>query len=464
MKPSEGTKIIALSLLLFFCLGLTEPALAKDDAVAHGPEAPAHASNDNDESGKPIVGIHRRVDEMKARANNTDATMAFLSDQVEAAIRKLSGLEMENSALRGTALGLSDELKVIATARDQLDFKVARLTEEKDEILARLDGQVRALEDLLALERATTAKLQKMNGDRSAQLRASLDERDRIDSDLGSSQDALAEVQNESEGRRRAIAVLQKDAEILRKGHEALESHLAGETAAKETARALLEGVRARNASLSGEIAAAGVRKEVLDQQLAALRLQITELGRLLKTLESEKQEQQTKMTDLGRRLNLALAAEVRELARYRSEFFGRLREALRDRSDVHIVGDRFVFQSEVLFGAGESELEEPGRTQLRTLAHSLIVIGGTIPADIDWVLRVDGHTDARPIQTPSFPSNWELSTARAISVVKFLIAQGVPAQRVMAAGFAHYWPLDAGRDEIAFRRNRRIEFRLTEK
>ena len=140
------------------------------------------------------------------------------------------------------------------------------------------------------------------------------------------------------------------------------------------------------------------------------------------------------------------------------------MREALGDRADVRVVGDRFVFQSEVLFATGEAELEVPGRNQLLRLADSLKEIGATIPEDIDWVLRVDGHTDERPINTPEFPSNWELSTARAISVVKFLIEGGVPAERVMAAGFAHFRPLDAAGGEAAFRRNRRIEFRLTQK
>ncbi len=195
-----------------------------------------------------------------------------------------------------------------------------------------------------------------------------------------------------------------------------------------------------------------------------ALRRQIAGLSGLLESSEGETQRQRRTIADLGRRLNLALAAKVRELARYRSEFFGRLREVLGQRSDVRILGDRFVFQSEVLFRAGEAELEEPGQAQLRGLADSLLEIGRTIPADIDWVLRIDGHTDERPIQTPRFPSNWELSAARAISVVKFLIARGVPAQRVIAAGFTHFRPLDAGRDEAAVRRNRRIEFRLTAK
>ncbi|MCH9013800.1 MAG: peptidoglycan -binding protein [Proteobacteria bacterium] len=243
-----------------------------------------------------------------------------------------------------------------------------------------------------------------------------------------------------------------------------LESRLADETAARQTTQASLERSRARNRAIDGELIAAGARMEALTRQLAALRAQIAELSGLLETSDGDSQEQQEVIADLGRRLNLALANKVRELAKYRSEFFGRLREVLGERSDVRIVGDRFVFQSEVLFRTGEAELEEPGREQLRRLAESLQQIADTIPSDIDWVLRIDGHTDERPIQTPRFPSNWELSTARAISVVRFLIEQGVPADRVMAAGFAHFRPLVPGRDEAAFQRNRRIEFRLTQK
>jgi chemotaxis protein MotB len=249
-----------------------------------------------------------------------------------------------------------------------------------------------------------------------------------------------------------------------RDGRAALESRLADETAARQTIQASLEQSRTRNRAIDDELIAAGARMAAVTRQLAALRAQIAELSGLLDASEGDNQEQQEVIADLGRRLNLALATKVRELAKYRSEFFGRLREVLGERSDVRIVGDRFVFQSEVLFRTGEAELEEPGREQLRRLAESLQQIADTIPSDIDWVLRIDGHTDERPIQTPRFPSNWELSTARAISVVRFLIEQGVPAKRVMAAGFAHFRPLVPGRDEAAFQRNRRIEFRLTQK
>jgi chemotaxis protein MotB len=169
-------------------------------------------------------------------------------------------------------------------------------------------------------------------------------------------------------------------------------------------------------------------------------------------------------IADLGRRLNVALANKVQELASYRSEFFGRLREILGNRPDIRIVGDRFVFQSEVLFTPGSADLGPEAKSELDLLAGALRDVAAKIPPEIPWVLRVDGHTDKRPISTPQFPSNWELSTARAIAVTKYLISQGIPPSRLAAAGFGEFQPIDTAEGEDAFRKNRRIEFKLTER
>jgi len=159
----------------------------------------------------------------------------------------------------------------------------------------------------------------------------------------------------------------------------------------------------------------------------------------------------------------VALAQRVQDLSRYRSDFFGRLREILEGRADVRIVGDRFVFQSEVLFGAGEANISAAGQAELAKLAEAVKQLETEIPSDVNWVLRIDGHTDKRPINTPQFPSNWELSAARAISVAKYLIAQGVSAQHLVPAGFGEFSPIDPGDTDAAYARNRRIEFKLTE-
>ena len=204
---------------------------------------------------------------------------------------------------------------------------------------------------------------------------------------------------------------------------------------------------------------------EVLTQQISALRRQLAALEEALDASEKRDKESQGRIADLGQRLNIALAQRVQELSRYRSEFFGRLRAILGNRPDIRIVGDRFVFQSEVFFDTGQAQLLPEGRAELDKVGSALIDLDKQIPSEIAWVLRVDGHTDARPItNSPLFKSNWELSSARAISVVQYLISLGVPAQRLVAAGFAEFQPLDTAQTEEAYKRNRRIELKLTER
>jgi chemotaxis protein MotB len=202
----------------------------------------------------------------------------------------------------------------------------------------------------------------------------------------------------------------------------------------------------------------------LLTQQTSALRRQIVEVSAQLDAVEKEAKDKNIQIVSLGKRLNAALATKVQELSRYRSEFFGKLRELLGQQKDIRVVGDRFVFQSEVLFGSGSAKIGDAGQKQLSQLAATLREISAKIPSTINWVLRVDGHTDPVPIRTQKYSSNWELSAARAISVVKFLTANGIPANRLAATGFGEHQPLDARNDEIAFRRNRRIELKLTQR
>ncbi|WP_462323111.1 peptidoglycan -binding protein [Halochromatium sp.] len=201
----------------------------------------------------------------------------------------------------------------------------------------------------------------------------------------------------------------------------------------------------------------------LLNLQIAALRTQLQEVAGALAAAERDKAEQAAEITDLGERLNLALARQVNELERYRSEFFGRVKEALGENPDVRVTGDRFVFQSELLFPSGEAALNPAGRAQLEQLAETLLDVAESIPDEIDWVLRIDGHTDPQPLREGHrYASNWELSTARALSVVEFLASRGLPPQRMVAAGFGAHRPAVAGDDAAANRRNRRIEIKLT--
>ena len=225
-------------------------------------------------------------------------------------------------------------------------------------------------------------------------------------------------------------------------------------------------------AELSGQLdaerritARALAQVEVLNQPIAALRRQLSALEEALDASEKRDKESQGRIADLGQRLNVALAQRVQELSRYRSDFFGRLRAILGNRPDIRIVGDRFVFQSEVFFDTAKATLDNPeGRAELDGLATALLELEKKIPGEIPWVLRVDGHTDVRSINSPQFRNNWELSVARAISVVQYLISKGVSPQRLVAAGFGEFQPIDPDKTEEAFGRNRRIELKLTER
>jgi chemotaxis protein MotB len=203
---------------------------------------------------------------------------------------------------------------------------------------------------------------------------------------------------------------------------------------------------------------------EVLNQQISALRRQLAALEDALDASEKKDREAQTRIADLGSRLNLALAQRVQELSRYRSDFFGRLRAILGNRPDIRVVGDRFVFQSEVFFDTGQAVLRPEGRVEVEKIAGALIELDKQIPGEIAWVLRVDGHTDIRPTTGSQYRTNWELSAARAISVVQYMIQRGVSPQRLVAAGFGEFQPIDPERSEEAFSRNRRIELKLTER
>src|SRR5271155_4874864 len=203
---------------------------------------------------------------------------------------------------------------------------------------------------------------------------------------------------------------------------------------------------------------------DVLNQQIAALRRQLAAIEDALAASEAANKESQSKISDLGQRLNVALAQKVQELNRYRSDFFGRLRQILGSRPDIRVVGDRFVFESSVLFESGKADLSGAGRQSLDSLASAVLDLEREIPPDIPWILRIDGHTDARAINAGPFKSNWELSSARAIEVVQYLVSRGVDPHFLAAAGFGEFQPIDSGTDEEALARNRRIELKLTER
>ncbi|MDJ0655157.1 MAG: peptidoglycan -binding protein [Xanthomonadales bacterium] len=297
----------------------------------------------------------------------------------------------------------------------------------REQVLAQLQIQVAELSDMLALEQTTSADLQNR---------------------LGLLADQLGDSQNEAAALAGDVAMLQK----LRDDLEAEVAALAGSLDQSQ-----------RETSIQTELTEqARAQVVLLNRQIQALRSRLAEVASALELAESQMDEKDREIEDLGNRLNVALASQVKQLAQYRSEFFGRLKQALGEDPNLRIEGDRFVFQSELLFASGSATLGDQGRAQVRSLVNVLNEITPRIPNDIDWVLRVDGHTDRRPITTNEFPSNWELSTARSLAIVKYMIQLGINPRKLAATGFGEFHPLAAGDNEISYARNRRIELKLT--
>jgi len=295
-------------------------------------------------------------------------------------------------------------------------FYVSQESSGKDTALRRLQRQIAELTNLLSLEKGQGKK----------------------------AQDELAALQA-------TLATLQADNTRL--------TGLAGMGGEKDARIAALSKELADKSLLTNE---AQAKVDLLNQQLLQLRRQMAALQEAINAYDVKDKDSQLRIADLGARLNTLLAKQVQELQRYRSDFFGRLRELLRDRKDIRVVGDRFVFQSEVLFPSGQATMTLEGLAAIDQLAAAIVELERAIPKEIDWALQVDGHTDSRAIATPQFPSNWELSSARATSVVKYLISRGVPAKRLVAAGYGEFQPLEEGSSEEVLRRNRRIELKLT--
>jgi chemotaxis protein MotB len=355
-------------------------------------------------------------------------------------------------------------------------FTLSSALTSRDSAIDRLGKQVGDLASQLSIEKKATQSLQKDLEQLTLQLRQERSERERLGADLAAerkSSDALkverdqlterlasmmgereklaAALQGQAKESEAKAADLQKEIERQR-----LElTRLAASLAAANQEKGRLFGDLSEQEKLTAEQKAAVVR---LTAELAGVKDELGRLNAALDAADAKAKEQNAQIVDLGQKLNRALASKVEELARYRSEFFGKLRDALSGQRDVQIVGDRFVFQSEVLFPSGSAQLQPGGEKQLASVAQRLIDIASRIPKEINWVLQVDGHTDDKPISNVLYPSNWELSAARAIAVVKFLHSQGIANERLVAAGYGEYQPLST----MDTARNRRIELKLT--
>lgn len=385
--------------------------------------------------------------------------LVFVLIQVNLAYR-VAGQDATMNDMRAQIASLGELLNLERKANDDLAAELARIssnlvdaTRERDALEAQLADTSTTLEQ----RESEIAKLTALQADSQAALiaaQATLADRvaalETAEAALAESRDRIAALELTLEER---IAALEAS-EIQR---QQAESDLAEATSRNTLSLAKIDELEEENAASKAEVIQ-------LTNALTALRQRIDELTTLLAEKEAEAARDKIAIASLGKSLNNALASRVQELQRFRSEFFGRLRDILRGRDDVQIVGDRFVFQSEVLFAQGQANIAVEGEQQLAKLAVALNQIAAEIPEDIDWVLQVEGHTDDIPVRAGRFADNWDLSTERALSVVRFLATQGLPPNRLAAAGYGEFQPLDSAGNDEARRRNRRIEMKLTQR
>jgi chemotaxis protein MotB len=398
--------------------------------------------------------------------------MAELSDM-------LSLERGQSSELRVSLAQAARDLQAASAARDQLSQQLASMQGAQDKLAADRDA-LKTERDRLSTQLAdATAQMQAAQA-RTTDLTGQLAETARRGEAQG--QETAAQLDE----MRRQIAALDQTHQVDQATIAARISdlaRLAEQTRALTALRDELEK-QAQDASaraITEEQARAAAAAQAADekrlgdsaraqlalvsQQIDQLRDQLGAIQKALDIAETSGRDKDVQIANLGSRLNAALAQKVEELQRYRSDFFGRLREVLANRPGVQVVGDRFVFQSEVLFPVGSAELTNAGAEEIDKLADTLKQISAEIPADIPWILRVDGHADRqRMSETGRWGSNWELSAGRAITVVKLLIADGIPPNRLAATGFGDNQPLDPANTPEAYARNRRIELRLTDR
>jgi len=332
----------------------------------------------------------------------------------------------------------------------------------RDDALAKLSSRVSKLAEILSLEQAETTRLEQLLSVRTASLdeankqissqRQTLQDKETL---LSERDATLTDKQKTIAEQIELIDTLNIDIKAITALRDRMQQELEKEITEHEVIKQRLEEESELNFNNLAQM-------ELLNRQLEELHQQLSSLSSALEIAEKDIADKQITIENIAARLNTALANKAQLLQKYRSEFFGRLREALSNYPDIRIEGDRFVFPSELLFESGSDKLGIDGKQQVRQLAKTLNEIAQIIPADIDWILRIDGHTDKRAVIKGPFRSNWELSSARAISMVREMINNGIPANRLAATGFAEHHPADTADTPEAYRRNRRIELKLT--
>ena len=445
--------------------------------------------------GDLVVGKNEQIQNLEKTIEIQDETIVeqdlSLSDKELALIERQevisqldTELEILDEEIRLKQSEISEKENLLTVKDEEIFEKESLITAKdqeislQDELLKQKDETIITLDDLIDKQALDITELNEIIARITEELSLSLEEKEELRgrlSSLNQEQELLKSQLQELGGENQALVGQLSDSQ----GRiQSLLESLSSSKGENEILETQISSVESQNQSLRDQISSLEQDSEIqttslndalsqisrLSEDIKILSNEIQLLNNLLDSKEAEIASNKIELGELGDRLNRVLTSELYKLQKYKSEFFGQLSETLGQRKDIQIKGDRFIFQSEILFESGSADIQTGGRVALSLIAKTLIDLSNQIPTDLNWILQVDGHTDKVPIATARFPSNWELSHARALEVVKFFIQQGIPADKLSANGYGEHQPISLGSSPEDLKLNRRIELKITQR
>jgi chemotaxis protein MotB len=445
--------------------------------------------------GDLVVGKNEQIQNLEKTIEIQDETIVeqdlSLSDKELALIERQevisqldTELEILDQEIRAKLSEISEKESLITAKDEEIIEKESLITSKdqeiliQDELLKQKDETILTLDDLIDKQSLDIAELNEIIARITEELSLSLDEKEELRGKLSSLNEEQESLKNQLQALGGENQLLVGQLSDSQGRIQSLLESLSSSKGENEILETQISSVENQNQSLRDQISSLEQDSTIqttnlnealaqisrLSEDIKILSNEIQLLNNLLDAKEAEIASNKIELGELGDRLNRVLTSELFKLQKYKSEFFGQLSETLGQREDIQIKGDRFIFQSEILFESGSADIQAEGRVALSLIAKTLIDLSDQIPTDLNWVLQIDGHTDRVPIATAKFPSNWELSHARALEVVKFFIQQGIPADKLSANGYGEHQPISLGSSPEDLKLNRRIELKITQR
>ena len=386
------------------------------------------------------------------------STIAELNEKNENLMAINESLGLEEGGIEEQLLAIKNKNEKLLSLNDELEKTNIELSLRDEELQSQISQYQELMNDLLEINDSLGLKDASLNEQLDA-IRFKNEELARLNKDLIQKDSTIFNLRGKISELNNVLSLSEDKQKQQLEKLELLQSQIVSLEQENQTQKETsLEEIKNMEIQASKTLE----QVEILSNQIDTLQKEIALLNDALEASESQALIKDLEIEVLGEKLNKALTSKVFELQKYRSEFFGKLQSILGDRKDIKIVGDRFIFESELLFDSASADLQLSGKEKLSEIGLTLKETTNDIPSDIDWIIMVEGHTDKKPIQTIRYPSNWELSSARANTVLKLLLDLGFPPNRLASAGYGEFYPISNGETESDLQQNRRIELKLT--